>query len=176
MQQITDFPGWFRVQSGSRKVTGRPPVCEVLGTLSAPALLGQEHPSVIGIVGRCCPAILFIRHWRRLGNFLPRRRAPYLAFVATYRLLFIIAFSNFGNFGILARQRAQLLPFVLVLLAIDRRDVKATDTEGATPSPLPRHQGRRTPRPLASAAPVQDRGNEKHGPGCCTSSQESAFR
>jgi methanethiol S-methyltransferase len=31
---------------------------------------------------------------------------------------FIIAFSNVGNFGILVRQRAQLLPFVFVLLAL----------------------------------------------------------
>ncbi len=64
---------------------------------------------------------LFVKHWRKLANFIPRRRAPYLAFVSAYSLLFIIAFSNFGNFGILARQRVQVFPFILVLLAVPRR-------------------------------------------------------
>jgi hypothetical protein len=35
-----------------------------------------------------------------------------------YTLLFILAFSGFGNFGILARQRSQLFPLVLVALAL----------------------------------------------------------
>jgi hypothetical protein len=47
----------------------------------------------------------FVRNWRRLANIVPRRRAPYLAFVGTYSLLFVIAFSNFGNFGLLADAR-----------------------------------------------------------------------
>ncbi len=62
--------------------------------------------------------VLFARNWRRLGNFFPRRGAPYLAFAATYSLLFAIAFSNLSNFGILARQRTQLFPFLLMALAV----------------------------------------------------------
>ncbi len=62
--------------------------------------------------------VLFIKHWRHLRNLFPRRRAPYLTFVSMYTLLFVIAFSNFGNFGILARQRVQLFPFALVALAV----------------------------------------------------------
>jgi hypothetical protein len=61
---------------------------------------------------------LFIRHFRRLGNFLPRRRAPFLAFAGIYAGIFVVAFSNISNFGILARQRVQLFPFVLVALAV----------------------------------------------------------
>ena len=38
-------------------------------------------------------------------------------FVAIYALLFCLAFSSIGNFGVLARQRVQLLPFLLALLA-----------------------------------------------------------
>ena len=50
---------------------------------------------------------------------LPRAllRQPYLALAGAYSVGFIIAFSNVGNFGILTRQRAQLLPFLFVLLA-----------------------------------------------------------
>ncbi len=62
--------------------------------------------------------VLLARNWRRLGNYFPRRRTPYLTFAATYILLFAIAFSNLSNFGILARQRTQLFPFLLVALAV----------------------------------------------------------
>jgi len=57
--------------------------------------------------------------WPRLQQ-LPAlmRRSPYLVFAVVYMLGFIIAFSQFGNFGILARQRVLMLPFFLALLAL----------------------------------------------------------
>lgn len=56
---------------------------------------------------------------RRLAS-LPRQaiRTPYVAFALVYSLIFVWAFASIGNFGNIARQRVQLLPFVLVLLAI----------------------------------------------------------
>jgi hypothetical protein len=45
------------------------------------------------------------------------RSSPYVAFAFTYSALFIVAFSSIANFGILTRQRVQLYPFILVLLA-----------------------------------------------------------
>lgn len=62
--------------------------------------------------------VLFALSWRRVfGAIRLLRKAPFVAFAATYSLLFVIAFSSIGNFGILARQRCQLLPFLIVLLA-----------------------------------------------------------
>lgn len=60
---------------------------------------------------------LFVFGAARLAR-LPRQMfaRPYLMLAALYSLGFIVAFSSFGNFGILARQRTQLFPFVLVLL------------------------------------------------------------
>lgn len=46
------------------------------------------------------------------------RRRPYLLFAMAYVGLFIVAFSSVANFGILARQRVQLLPFYLALFAL----------------------------------------------------------
>jgi hypothetical protein len=46
------------------------------------------------------------------------RRQPYMAVAIAYVAVFIFAFSSIANFGILARQRSQVLPFFLVLLAI----------------------------------------------------------
>jgi hypothetical protein len=55
------------------------------------------------------------------------RRQPYVAFAIIYTALFIVAFSSFGNFGLLARERVQLFPVYLLLLAVPppekRKDV-----------------------------------------------------
>lgn len=78
---------------------------------------------------------LVVLSWRRYKSF-PRlvTSVPYVALVATYTVGFIIAFSTFGNFGILARQRVQLFPFALVLLALPIRRVD----EAPTASPATR--------------------------------------
>ena len=60
--------------------------------------------------------VMSIPRLRSFPRLLLRR--PYLAFVTAYSLGFIVAFSNVGNFGILVRQRAQLLPFLAVLLCL----------------------------------------------------------
>jgi hypothetical protein len=49
------------------------------------------------------------------------RRHPYVAFALLNTALLILALSSLANFGILARQRTQLLPVYLVLLAIRPR-------------------------------------------------------
>jgi hypothetical protein len=69
-------------------------------------------------------------------------RRPFVALSAAYTVGFIIAFSNVGNFGILTRQRAQLLPFLLVLLCVPRR-----------------------PREVAPTDPDAERQTEVSGPG-----------
>jgi hypothetical protein len=43
---------------------------------------------------------------------------PYVIMAAAYTVLFVYAFSSFANFGILTRQRVQVLPFFLVLLSM----------------------------------------------------------
>ena len=54
---------------------------------------------------------------------LPRiaLRKPYVAFATVYTLGFIVAFSSFGNFGLLARQRSQLLPLLVVWFVLESR-------------------------------------------------------
>lgn len=62
---------------------------------------------------------LFAISWKRVLN-VPRYalKRPFVAFCCVYALLFAIGFSYIGNFGILARQRVQALPVVLVMLAL----------------------------------------------------------
>lgn len=61
---------------------------------------------------------LFMVSWRRL-RALPRRLRdePYYALAVAFLLMFVYAFATVANFGILARERTQLMPFVFVLLA-----------------------------------------------------------
>jgi hypothetical protein len=46
------------------------------------------------------------------------RRQPYVAFAFLYTGVFVLAFSSFANFGLLARERVQLFPLYLVLFTI----------------------------------------------------------
>lgn len=63
--------------------------------------------------------LLFIFSIPRLASLRQALlRRPIVALAASYSLGFIIAFSNVANFGILVRQRAQLIPFLLVLLCL----------------------------------------------------------
>lgn len=69
--------------------------------------------------------------WRRLRS-LPRQlfTSPYLAMALVFAVTFVFAFAAIGNFGILARQRTQALPFLLVLLSVR---VPATDSDRPGP-------------------------------------------
>lgn len=59
---------------------------------------------------------------RALGGLIVDRsrlmRSGPLLFGCAYLLVFIFLFSAIGNFGILSRQRTQVLPFVLILVAL----------------------------------------------------------
>jgi hypothetical protein len=57
--------------------------------------------------------------WRRLRS-IPRamRNTPYVAYCLGIMFTFVYAFSAFSNFGILARQRIQVMPFFFVLLCL----------------------------------------------------------
>ena len=45
-------------------------------------------------------------------------RVPYIAYCIGFTTMFVIAFSSISNFGIMTRQRTQVLPLFLVLLAL----------------------------------------------------------
>lgn len=90
---------------------------------------------------------LFLRHWRLLRNLVPRRQSPYLIMVTAYSLMFTVAFSNVANFGILARQRAQLFPFLLVVLAVPLSRVLSAPNRPRTASTQKPHASNDTRAP-----------------------------
>lgn len=62
---------------------------------------------------------LFVVSWRRVtGAVRSVLRTPYVVLCLCYSALFVYGFSSFANFGVLTRQRVQVFPFALVLLAL----------------------------------------------------------
>lgn len=65
--------------------------------------------------------ILTVYSWSRLRRLpIIMRKNAYVVFAVVYCIAFILAFSGFGNFGILARQRVLMMPFFLLLLALPK--------------------------------------------------------
>jgi hypothetical protein len=83
--------------------------------------------------------VLLASSWRRFAR-LPRMvmRRPYVAFCVVYITLFVYAFSIFGNFGILVRERVQVLPFVLALAALPLAGKTPAAAAAADPAPVAR--------------------------------------
>lgn len=71
---------------------------------------GLEALLLLALTIRYAPATL--------AALRDRRSWPMVAVAVIYTLLFIVAFSRFGNFGLLVRQRVQVLPFLFVLVSL----------------------------------------------------------
>ena len=132
---------------------------------------GQELLSALECVG---VFVLLAASWNRLRS-IPRlvRTTPYLSYSIGYVAAFTFAFASFANFGILARQRVQAVPFLLVLVALPRfRDLLAADAPPIPDEPVlqvvpeaptevprfgPQHRSRRPPRPGVTAPAIGGR-------------------
>jgi hypothetical protein len=79
---------------------------------------------ISGVEGTFLLVFSLLRYRWILAAIGSVRRQPYVAFAIGYTALFIVAFSSVANFGLLARERTQLLPFFLVLLTIPPPNVR----------------------------------------------------
>jgi hypothetical protein len=71
--------------------------------------------------------------WRRLKTIPGRLRSdPYVTMAIVYILMFVFALGTVANFGILSRQRSQVVPFVFVLLCVTATSRKGVGA-GADP-------------------------------------------
>ncbi|MGZ4759800.1 MAG: hypothetical protein ACXV95_12130 [Acidimicrobiales bacterium] len=83
--------------------------------------------------------------WRRIWGAVTRLRSqPYVTYAAAYLAMFAYAFAAIANFGILARERVQLIPLFFVLLAVpparrrdpeDRASAPSSGTASSSRSP-----------------------------------------
>jgi hypothetical protein len=64
-------------------------------------------------------ALLMVVSWRRLISVPWRLRVqPYIGVSLAFVLMFFFVFAAISNFGIIARERTMMLPFVFVLLSV----------------------------------------------------------
>lgn len=94
-------------------------------------VLDNPQALIAGIEGLVLLALVVssVPRMRRLPRTIWRR--PMVVMAVAYSVGFCIAFSSVGNFGILVRQRAQLLPFLAILLCLPARG--ATEHDVSTP-------------------------------------------
>jgi hypothetical protein len=62
------------------------------------------------------------------------RQQPFVVFCLVFSALFIVAFSSFANFGLLARERVQLYQLLLVLFSIPPATPRVPTTSPRSPS------------------------------------------
>jgi hypothetical protein len=102
-----------------------------------------EAHNVQAVIAAVEASVLVLLALIRFGSLVEGvrrlRRQPYIALTFAYVGLFIVAFSGVANFGLLARQRVQLLPLFLVLLAIQpaRKSAKRVSLEPMSEAYLP---------------------------------------
>lgn len=87
---------------------------------SAQALIASAEGTMLLVLGAASATRLM-----RLPRYI--FQVPYVAYVTTYTIMFVIAFSSIGNFGILTRQRTQVLPLAVVLLVLPVERARAPE-------------------------------------------------
>jgi hypothetical protein len=94
-----------------------------------------EAHSALALLATLEGMLILALLWRRrrglLASILAARTRGYFLVAVSYILLFCVAFSTMGNFGLLVRQRIQVLPFLLILLALPparRGKTRSVDT------------------------------------------------
>lgn len=110
---------------------------------SSQALIASAEGTMLLILGAASVTRLM-----RLPKYI--FQVPYVAYALTYTIMFVIAFSSIGNFGILTRQRTQVLPLLVVLLVLP-----AEWSHVETPTPTVEDRARelaRTARPRYARA------------------------
>jgi hypothetical protein len=105
----------LRAPLGAFTVLFRPTLLEASNAQALATAL--EATFLLGLVA--------IRGRWLVAAFRSARRSPYLAYAGVFVGLFVVAYSGVANFGLLARQRTQVLPFLLVLLAVPPPDREA---------------------------------------------------
>ena len=168
------------------RVGDRPPVAQQRRSSTrvrcSPCCSGRRssRPDTAGNVVAAAETTLVLAlcvvSWKRLRN-LPAMafRRPYVLFCLVYTGIFAFAWSSFTNLGALARQRVQVWPFVLVLLALPLV-VPNTEPRGSSRSSSSQPAWPSSSRDRRRV-PAADRGSaDLHHRGCRTASRPSRVR
>lgn len=117
-----------------------------LGTLSVVFRpLPWEARSITSLIAAVETLVLLVISLASLRRIVRLRtlylRRPFLVFASVFVLTFAVGFSYVANFGILARQRTQMMPMVLVLMALTIASPPRRGWLGAAPGGKTRQAG-----------------------------------
>jgi hypothetical protein len=118
---VTDRTSTGGSQVAGRPVTGLSDIPQAtLRVLFRPLITDGGNFQILlsAVEGTLMLGIFIIGIPRALANLRVLRANQYAAMSLFYTFGFIVAFSTFLNLGILARQRVQELPYLLVLLVV----------------------------------------------------------
>ncbi len=76
---------------------------------NVPALIQSFDGLILGV-------FMFFSRGRLFRSFLQQRRNPIIVFAFVLMLMSVIALATLGNFGLLARQRVIVLPFLFFMI------------------------------------------------------------
>ncbi|MGI8686890.1 MAG: hypothetical protein ACR2MO_17675 [Acidimicrobiales bacterium] len=79
---------------------------------------GNPLAFIASLEGTFLLAMVVVGRGRLVGALRSVLHTPFVVLCLVYSVLFVYGFSSFANFGVLTRQRVQVFPFVLVLLAL----------------------------------------------------------
>jgi len=88
-----------------------------------PIEVGSTQAMVASLEGAFLLVLVVVRIRWVVTAFKSILRLPYVAFAFFYVGMFVVAYSSISNFGLLARQRVQALPVLLVLLCVPDRAI-----------------------------------------------------
>lgn len=83
-----------------------------------PFEVGNLQTAITALEGLALLALFAVSFKRLLRLPASVMRSPYTAMAFGFAFSFVYVFSTIGNFGILARQRTQLLPFLFVMVCL----------------------------------------------------------
>ena len=126
--QASTSIGGSQIESTSPNAVWAYPLA-MASALYRPVLIeARNPPTLIAAIEGTLLLVLTIV-WRRniAAGLRQLRKTPYLMFTTLYGTMFYVVWSSISNLGILARQRVQGLPFLLLLLAIMTVQERADD-------------------------------------------------
>jgi len=91
--------------------------------------------ALAALEGACLTVIIVVAMWRRRRGMLRALGQRWPRMAMAYVLAFAWGFAAVGNFGILARQRSLMLPFLFVIVAASRRPEAPETRAGFRPLP-----------------------------------------
>ena len=88
--------------------------------LYRPLLIEARNPPTLiaALEGTMLLVLTIVFRHNIVAGLRQMRKTPYLMFAALYGTMFYVVWGSISNLGILARQRVQGLPFIVLLLAV----------------------------------------------------------